>query len=162
MSPIGNLKTSNRSGFTLIEILLVVLILAIVVSVALPKFQGTLSQLQARTAAQNIYELALFAKERAILETTFFKLKYDPTENKVRLLKKNDKGKYTRYESRLGKPIQIKPPFTLRWTNSAKEILFTPNGESDKVEIHLNQNSQRLYTVIIGKPLGRITLKDAP
>lgn len=159
ISPTGILKRS-KSGFTLIEILLVVLILAIIVAAAIPRFQGTLTQLQARTTAKSLYQLALFAKERAIIEQTFYLLKYDPNQKSVFLMRKEAK-KFVRIQSRLGKAIQIKEHFSLQWSSSSKDILFTPNGESDKVEIHLNQNRKRLFTLTIGNPLGRITLKDA-
>lgn len=160
ISAIGKQTIFKRSsGFTLIEILLVVLILAVIVAAAIPRFEGTFKQMQARSCAQKIYQLALFAKERAILENSDYKLKYDSDKNKIYILKKVG-DQFKPLESRLGKSIQLRQSITLKWNRSSKEILFTPNGESDKVEIHLNLNNNRLFTIIVGNPIGRITLKD--
>ncbi|MGA1823228.1 MAG: prepilin-type N-terminal cleavage/methylation domain-containing protein [bacterium] len=55
---IRNIKTSNKGldGFTLLELLVVLSLLSIVLSVAMPRFAGTLSQMSLKKKQQRYFQ----------------------------------------------------------------------------------------------------------
>lgn len=159
-SPIGKRYRSNpSSGFTLIELLFVVLILVIILGIALPRFQGTFEKLQVQTAARNIYKLMLFAQERAIFEQKTYRVRYERDERRVLLERKSGK-KFFPVQSRLAKPVHIKEAVTVKWNRTPPQITFTPTGESGTLKVTFYDQTDRLYTLTAGKPLGRIVLED--
>jgi len=153
------LHPKSTRGFTLIEILVVVLILAIMLGVALPRFQGTFKNLQLRSTARNIYKLMLFAKERALLEQKNYRVAYNKKEKKISL-ERQVEGKFVPIASRYAKPLKLTKEHSMKWSRNLTSITFTPNGESDKLKISFYSNKERQFILTVGEPFGRITLEE--
>jgi len=61
-------KTSNNSGFTLIEITLVVLIMAIMTAVGLPNFRDLYERSDIKRAAADFMSAMRYAQQRSVME----------------------------------------------------------------------------------------------
>ncbi|MFB3061620.1 MAG: Tfp pilus assembly protein FimT/FimU, partial [Candidatus Binatia bacterium] len=63
ISPIGNDPSIQRSvaGFTLLELMAVIVIMAVVVGFSVPRFQRTFNHLQLQVFANNVARLLAYA-----------------------------------------------------------------------------------------------------
>ena len=75
----------KRSGFTLIEILLALVILAIIIAVAVPNFQGLLPSYQREQFLKRFNSLVQSGWQRAIKTRTIHKVTLDVAGKKIRL-----------------------------------------------------------------------------
>jgi len=79
------LRIGNRCGFTLIELVLVGLIILIMVSVSVPMFRRTFSNVQLDETAYNIVKFMNYARAKAIAERVRAKLDFDFDTGEYRL-----------------------------------------------------------------------------
>ena len=68
--------SSRRSGFTLLEILLVTVILAILLGLVTPRFRNSFDSLQFKNFVLNTAALLRYAHDRAILEKETYRLAF--------------------------------------------------------------------------------------
>ena len=66
MYPLPTARSFKRSGFTVIELLVVIVVLAILASVAIPNFGPTIANNRATTAANEILGTLQFARSEAV------------------------------------------------------------------------------------------------
>ena len=65
-TPRFNTATKGRKGFTLIELMIVITILAILLTLGIPSFRELIAAQRVRTAASAMYESLLIARSEAI------------------------------------------------------------------------------------------------
>ncbi|MFA5689387.1 MAG: prepilin-type N-terminal cleavage/methylation domain-containing protein [Kiritimatiellales bacterium] len=73
--------SDSRHGFTLIEIILVVVVIGLAAGVAIPSFRGGLSSLQMRDAERTTIRLARYARSMSILKQSECVLEF--TESRI-------------------------------------------------------------------------------
>ena len=76
----------NKAAFTLIELVLVTAIVLIIISLSIPLFKRTFSDLTIKDLAFNISKLTYLAREKAILQKKNFKISFDFPSGRYRLL----------------------------------------------------------------------------
>lgn len=76
-----------RSGFTLLEILLVVLVVGITVAAFLPVALNTADQARTRSFLRQVISLNHYARSRAVLDRAPMLLQFHPDEGWVRLMR---------------------------------------------------------------------------
>jgi Tfp pilus assembly protein FimT len=136
-SPIG--RRLNRGGFTLVELILLTIIIAVLVAISTPRFRNTFSGLKLKEASFNLAKLINYAQEKAIIEGVPYKLILDTDEGRYYFLKFDEtsrRGEYIRLKEKVGKIFKL--PQGLRLRANKKEIVFYPDGHSEKATIAIS------------------------
>lgn len=79
MNP-GDYKSRSRSGFTLIEIMMVIGLIAIMFSVGIPSFVNSQNKRPMRLATEKVMEVFNTARAQAIIRGVVVELRMNPTE----------------------------------------------------------------------------------
>lgn len=74
-------KSINQNGFSLIEMLMVVAIMAIVAAIAIPFFGGFLANRDLKSAARDIVGDVYELRQRAISENTWYQITFNQGAN---------------------------------------------------------------------------------
>jgi len=131
-------KSSNQKGFTLIEIIFVVVLLGIVAGLAFPNLSQGYYQFQLNQKADNLAYLMRYAQSRAVVEGKKHRLLFVLDEKKYWLEQKKDTDEeveesYHRISGRLGRSFTL--PQKMTATTDTETALFYPDGRMDKIQI---------------------------
>lgn len=128
----------ERSGFTLLEILLVVVIVAIVISIATPQFRKTLATIQLANTTQDIAQFMRFLRATAITEKSIYQLKFDLAAKKYYAQNITGGGKIFKDKSRF-------IPENINIAATLNPVSFYPDGGIDKVTIYLFKGKSEFF-----------------
>jgi prepilin-type N-terminal cleavage/methylation domain-containing protein len=141
-------------GFTLLELILVMVIISVVLSMAAPSLRGFFSSRKAHDAAAGILSLIRYARSQAITEGRNYRLNLDPGEGAY-WLTASDAGGYAALDTELGRKFLL-PEFTtmeLAMDDDAEKddeasaayVEFYPKGHADVCTIRLfDQNGDEV------------------
>jgi general secretion pathway protein H len=135
MSRAGN----NQEGFTVLEIVLVVLLMALAVGISYPSLTRGNSLFQIRATGRNVLNMLRYAREKAITEQQTLIVSVDRDAQKV--VFSDEFG---------GQPKSLMMPKSIKIARMALQgqelaqgilrIRFLPNGGSDSAEILLSSD----------------------
>lgn len=132
-------KIQPLRGFTLVEILLVVLILGILAGAALPRLSHTYRQLQWQKAAEDLRDLMRYAQGRAAASGCPLRLEFAGDYSSYWLTQSSCGGQnevqetFARFPGRLGGTFSV--PKGISVTPEAAQVVFYPDGQIDKTEV---------------------------
>jgi general secretion pathway protein H len=142
ISSAGNkeMKCSRNGGFTLLELIIVLVVIALVMAVAYPSLSRGSSSVRLRAAGRDIMNTFRYAKEKAITEQIGIKVAVDREKQKLILTNDLGDGGLT-YQMPGDVRIQ-------RIALGGNEIVqdtgmivrFLPNGSCDSAEVLLQNN----------------------
>lgn len=150
-------QNQNRwLGFTLIELILVILFISIVIGISNPLFQKTFSYIALKNTSFNIAKAVNYAADMAIIDGVTYKLNFD-SDKGCFWITKFDKssdadGSYIRLDSKYGRVFSL--PAGLVFTESATEVMFYPDGRSEEKQIKI-QNREGNSVLLCVKGFGR-------
>lgn len=157
-SQAGNHRTSrpkssagrSYSGFTLIELALVAVLILVMVGLAAPSFRNTFSGLAVKDTALSISKLISYAQERAVIERKYYKVSFDYKNGLYQLFSSDglaEKPVYANVPGRLGRQFSV--PTGVFITGSAGEIAAYPSGMCDEFIFNVVGRDGDGYTVTI-------------
>jgi len=154
--PIG--KRPTKKGYTLIELVLLTIIIAILVAISTPQFRKTFTSLELGNTSFNIAKLIGFAQEKAIIERIPYKLIINKDDSTFHIRRQSVDGskKYIRIKEKYGRTFVL--PAGLNFKNNA-DIVFYPNGQSDKAVITILGKAKTLKIDVKGS-LGYVEIED--
>lgn len=130
------MKNSRDQGFTLLELLIVVLVITLVMALSYPSLSRGSAALHLRSAGRDTLNLFRYAREKAVTEQTGMRVVVDA--EKRQFLLTNELGDGDRTYS-LPDDVRIE-----KMTFSGKEVTdgrmalrFLPNGSAEKGEVLL-------------------------
>ena len=145
--------SSDQDGFTLLELIVVTLIIALILGVSFPSLERGSSILNLQTASRDVLNTFRFAREKAVSEQTTMLLIVDRGERRLELA--NVLGEPMRAYT-LPKGVNIQR--MMRAGNEVKDevmtVRFAPNGNLENVGIRLATDSGSRRMQIISDPLG--------
>ncbi|MFC1807539.1 Tfp pilus assembly protein FimT/FimU [Candidatus Omnitrophota bacterium] len=148
------------TGFTLIELMLVCILILVLVSISTPLFKRTYEDLRITTSAKELASVMRFCREKAIFERNSYRLILDSDEKTYKVFQKDDKdNKYKPLKSRWGKIFRI--PNSISLESKEDQIDFMPNGSSTSASIYLANREGTTYTISIEKRTGFVRVYES-
>jgi prepilin-type N-terminal cleavage/methylation domain-containing protein len=142
-------KYQSNAGFTLIELVFVILIISILVALSTPLFKRTFTNLELKNTSFNIAKIISYAREMAIIKRANYRVNFDPEKGKTwitRLDTTAEEGPpaYKRIGGRYGRVFSL--PGGVMIEAETEEITFYPDGRASlKGEIKITDESRRGY-----------------
>ena len=141
------MKSGGNGGFTLLELILVVLVISLALGVSIPSLSRGTASVQLKTSARDVLNTMRYARERAITEQMVFLVAADAESG--RLLLTDEVGDGGRnYE--LPKEVRIEG-FSLGGEQVREGPLvlrFLPNGSTAAAEILLRSRTGAALRVV--------------
>jgi prepilin-type N-terminal cleavage/methylation domain-containing protein len=135
-------------GFTLVELLVVTIIIAILTIISIPSFRRTYNSLQLSTSANDLASALRYAQERSIAQRNNYRfiLNIDNNNYWMEKLETTEEGEeYQRIKGKLGRTFYV-PKFLTIEPNST-EIIFNPDGSSDLILIYIIDQKENYFTI---------------
>ncbi len=160
-----NRQTSGRlpSGFTLIEILLVTVLLAILVAVITPRFRSSFDSLHYKNFVQDTAALMRYAHDRAMLnkETLMVRFQTDPAgcrlEKSVVLPGKKE-PEFRPVTDRTGVLREL--PKGVRLDAEPAELIFYPDGAATAAVWTLRDKQDRQSVLRVSGASGDVSVEQ--
>lgn len=132
------LRKCLLSGFTIIELLLVVIILLVVVGLAVPTFSPAYARLQLRKTAEDLAFVMRYAQSRCVMNNRRIRLAFDSTLSEYQLMQQTsplgeDGGAFEPVAGRWGRVFQIPDDVTVHTDDPF--VYFFPDGRIEKQDI---------------------------
>lgn len=166
ISLIGNNQTGAcKKGFTLLELLLVVLILGIAASITIPSFARTSSRLELRKTTENLANTIRYGQLRAMSKNQFFRLGLDSKgywlEESYSAQEKGHSAKeihnFQKLRDRWGRRTNL--PAGISLDQSKNSIIFSPDGHMTLANLRMCR-AQQCLVVTTGEQRGRVEIID--
>ena len=162
LSAIGNRQSAISNGFTLIEILLVVVIILIATGISVPLFRGTFQSAQMTDAVRSTIRMARFARSMSIIKqdevTLCFKesqmfIACGGTNNAAPEISRRlpDGIKISSFENQAGNDKNPDEGHTVR---------YYPTGMNDGFKLTFGGEKDRRSTVTCNPITGKTTVED--
>jgi prepilin-type N-terminal cleavage/methylation domain-containing protein len=125
-------QLDDRRGFTLLELILVMVILSTVLALAAPSLQGFFASRQINDAAAQILALTQFARSQAISEGIAYRLNFD-TQRRTYWLTAQQTGAFEKLKTEFGQVFDLPKDMVMELENLDKQdrdifLAFTPYG----------------------------------
>ena len=129
-----NMQSERCGGFTLLELILVMVILSTVLAMAAPSLRGFFASRQIQDAAAQILALTQFARSQAVSEGTTYRLNFDEDdEQPTYWLTANQSGAFEQLGVEFGRVFELPKDTELQLENVEQDgaesyIAFEPQG----------------------------------
>lgn len=150
-------------GFTLIEIMLVVVIILIATAVAVPVFRGTFKSTQMTDAVRSTVRIAKYARSISILRQKECMLEFkddrmvltctDPNEPKTERRLPND-IKVSEFANRANADLDEGS------SDGGRVVHYYPNGMNDGFELTLEDDKNHRRTIACHPYSGKVEVKE--
>ena len=156
MSRTGRKRKRNRRGYTLIELILSALIITILIGISAPLFRRHFSDLELRNASYNLAKLIIFAREKAVGESRYYKINFDFEKARFWLTSGDNPGNFKKMKSGYGRVYSLPEGFKISAAKTA--YIFYPDGSSEKIDIIIRGGKSGFRIKSEGR-LGRVEIK---
>ena len=162
LSAIGNRQSAISNGFTLIEILLVVVIILIATGISVPLFRGTFQSAQMTDAVRSTIRMARYARSISIIKQDEVTLCFK--ESQMSLSYGGTNNAAPEISRRLPDDIKIGSFENLAGNNKNPEEVHTvryyPTGMNDGFKLTFGGEKNRSSTVTCNPITGKTTAED--
>jgi type II secretion system protein H len=164
-------RRRHESGFTLIELIIVLTILGVLAAAVVPLFRASTEKMREERAMRDLYASLKFAQERSISEMTEYRLYLDTKGNRywtARLANETD-GKKTFTEiTEPSNDVTVLPDGVTLTKPKARQdrkldasyVAFYPNGACDVASITLERKNGKAMTVSTKGKLGQFKTQE--
>jgi prepilin-type N-terminal cleavage/methylation domain-containing protein len=166
------LRVGAKNGFTLLEVLVVMFLIALVAGIAIPKFQG-IFEVQLKSSIRKLIGSIKFCFNESIIKQSTIRLSFDIGAGTYRysVLATNQGGtvgQFVELPSGIAVPVALPrgvyfkdvltPRSVMKQEDGETFILFYPTGYAEKAVIHLADTKGREYTLLVKSMTGGVKL----
>ncbi len=153
---------SDRRGFTLFELMIVILLLGFIFLLTFPNFRELLEPKDAKRAVLQLAGSLKYAQSQAATTKQIHRLNIDFQANTFWISREGEKNTFSLDPSPMGKAgrlasevvfMDISYPVREKVREGAGYIEFFPTGWTEECAIHLKRGEQETFTLFI-HPLG--------
>lgn len=170
--PPGNRQPATAPGFTLLELIVVLTLLAIISAAVVPLYLNSTESLREERALRDLYATLKFAQERAIFETTEYRVYLDDERGAywlTRMTGYHDEQKiFARVDEPYAERTVLPEGVTMRKPKARRDekvkasyIAFYPSGACDAASITLERKDGRTLAVNTKGKLGQYTVRES-
>jgi general secretion pathway protein H len=154
------MKAAKETGFTVLEILLVVLVIALAMAVSYPSFSRGSARLHLQACSRDVLNTFRYAREQAVTEQTQMIVTVDKDNQELTLSNTlgDDPKTYTLPEDVRIVRIALGGDEVL---DSTMTVRFLPNGGADSAEVLLSLESGAQLDVITDPLTGGARIESA-
>ena len=139
----------SRQRLTVVEIVAGIVFLAIIATIAIPSYSGYSSNMKLKAAAKHIQADILEVQERAIAESTMYRIRFDPRMNRYTIERGTETGEpYITVEVRslgsFGEDVAI---FSVVFGGGFPVITFGAKGIATTGRVVLNNSRGSTATI---------------
>jgi general secretion pathway protein H len=146
------MKRAQDQGFTLLELMIVVLVIALTLAVSYPSLSRGTSSIRLRTTARDILNIFRVAREKAVTEQIGMRVAV--SRDKQELVLTDDLGDGSRtYLLPTGIEIQRMVFAGNEVQESPMVVRFLPNGSSENAEVLLKASKTGSYLRVVTDPI---------
>lgn len=145
-----------RHGFTLLELILVMIILCTVLGMATPSLRGFFSSRQIKDIGEQMVALTQYAKTQSVYRSQYYRMNFDLDKRKY-WLSALEKSEYKRLENDFGSKFTIPADIEIDFENFSREaslfyVEFNPEGYSKQCRIILEDDKRNYIDVVCYGP----------
>lgn len=124
-------------GFTLVEMLLVVVLLGVIAGLTVPSFKKSFSGIELKNQTQDLVYLMRYAQSRSVTKRINVRLNLDMNGRKYFLTESDEENpqNYSPVKGRMGEPQALSSKLQLE--SKDLKIDFYPDGTIDKTQIRI-------------------------
>lgn len=147
-----NIEHSKKLGYTLIELMLVIALIAIVLSISTPSLNLIFNTAENKELMEFKRDI-IFARNRAVMENGIYTLKINIPENKYIVLRDHSRKAIVQ-DKKFSKGV------VLKLDNLDHSIRFYPTGTPNKAgTIRLTNKRNQNIIITIAPATGKVNLK---
>jgi len=144
------------NGFTLLELILVMLVIGTVLATVAPSLRGFVASRRASDAAAQILALAKFARSQAAVEGRVYRLNLDTETGEFWLTALNG-SEFEVLPGEFGQRFSLPDGVSARWqapeqNQKPGSIAFYPDGRTFAADIRLEDTDGRMTRVVCAAP----------
>ena len=155
------MNRDREQGFTLLELLIVVLVITLALAVAYPSLSRGTSSIHLRSTARDVLNTFRYAREKAVTEQTGMRVTVDQAKQELVLTDDFGDGSRTYV---LPKDVKIQR-MSLAGNEVAQGPLlvrFLPNGSSENIEVLLKSDTGSYLRVVTDPITGGARVEPGP
>jgi prepilin-type N-terminal cleavage/methylation domain-containing protein len=157
------------AGFTLMELMLVMLVVSVVLAITAPSLRGFFASRQTADAALSMASLTKWARSQAISRGRCCRLNVDPASGTYWLTVQQG-GMFSELHTDLGRRRRLPEGASVRVRNDGADpsltyVQFFPTGRSDPASIEIRGRQGELYQLVSAsatEPFRVISPSEAP
>jgi Tfp pilus assembly protein FimT len=152
---------SPRSGFTLVEVCLVCLVVSLILTISWPVLNHTARKNQLETLCNEISYTLRYTRDYALNENKYYSVQFDTTNNKYFISVKDDLSTdpngFARINDSLHKTRSWPKEISLD-NISSTQVVFYPDGSSDDFVISFKNTQGNIYKLKLQGSTGRTSV----
>ncbi len=145
----------GSGGFTLLELLFVLFILAVLFSAAIPRMNNAIDSIETRNFLSDLVAFSGYARAKSVSSSFQYRIRLDLDEKKILLETKADEKWRVERIGRIPKKLPIEP------LNGEKSILFYPDGSCSDFSARAGSGVLR-YRVTTNPSCGVVNVIQEP
>lgn len=148
-------------GFTLFELIAVMVLVAVVMAMAAPALQGFTARSQASDAAATLLAAVNLARQRALQDGMPYRINVNTDDNTCNLTRRSGYA-FTNITDTWGADIHIERTVTLMWQSPQREahITFEPDGSAESRVLRVVGPRGDVFVIAVDPTTGRYAVTN--